>query len=242
MNYSAWVTAVNDLIQIVPANALTPASATPTGQVSFDAYIPTAIVNAETRLQRDLDLLNCYVTDSSSTLTAGMRQFTLPTDVGIFQVVSQVALIIGGVKQPAMTPVSRDYLAQVYPSDIIISTPSLPIYWCPRDQVSINVGPAPDAAYGVEIVGTQRLNPMSSTNTSNFLSINFPDLYLYSSMIEWSGFQRDYGSQSDDPKMALSWATLYQETLKSANVEEARKKFMSQGSSSRLPHPLTAQP
>lgn len=243
MTYSGWVTAVNSLLQIEPPNDGTfdPASATPTNDPNFNGYIATAILNTETRLQRDLDLLGCYVTDSSGSLTADARSFMLPTGSGTYQVVTQVSVKVGTAWQAPLTPVSRDFLEAVYPADAALASPSVPLYWCPVDQVSILVGPAPDITYPVKVVGTQRLTPLSATATSNFLTLTFPDLYLAASMVEWSGYQRDYGAQSDDPKLAVSWEQRYQDLLKGADIEEARKKFQSTGWQPRQPTQIPPQ-
>lgn len=100
-----------------------------------------------------------------------------------------------------------------------------PLYWCPNDEVSALIAPVSDIPLQAEIVGTMRLIPLSSSNTSNFLSTYLSDLYLAAVMIFMSGYQRDFGQQSDDPKLAVSWEAQYQVLLRSAEIEEARKKF-----------------
>ena len=61
------------------------------------------------------------------------------------------------------------------------------------------------------------------------------------SMIYVSAYQRNFGRQSDDPQMAQSYENQYTNLLKSAFIEEARKKFQSAGWASYSP-PAAATP
>jgi hypothetical protein len=58
---------------------------------------------------------------------------------------------------------------------------------------------------------------------------------IMASMIYVSGYQRNFGRQSDDPAMAQSYESQYQALLKGAIVEEYRKKFESGGWTSMSP-------
>jgi hypothetical protein len=100
----------------------------------------------------------------------------------------------------------------------------IPAYFALQDAATIAFGPWPDQAYPVEIVGTIRPAPLSGSNTTTTLSLYFPDLLVAACMIWLSGWMRNFGSQSDDPRMATSWESTYQGLLKSATIEEARKK------------------
>lgn len=68
-----------------------------------------------------------------------------------------------------------------------------------------------------------------------FISQYLPDLLVMASMIYISAYQRNFGKESDDPQMAMSYESQYQLLLKSATVEEARKKFDAAGWSSQSP-------
>jgi hypothetical protein len=86
-----------------------------------------------------------------------------------------------------------------------------------------------------------RIPQLSSVNYTNFLTQQFPDLYVACSMIWFAGFQANYGTQGDDPQQAVSWESQYQLLLKSAAVEEARKQFSDMFPSPSKPTGLTAQ-
>ena len=235
MDYPTWITTVCTLLEVPIANA---ASALPSTDVNFNNAYPACIDFTENRIQRELDLINTLVTDSSASTTANQRKFVLPTDVGTYIVVQQISLIVGGVRQAPALPASREFLDFAYPSDTALGAPSYPSYWAPNDGVSVLIGPSTDQAYPCEVVGTIRLKQMSATNTSNFLSVSLPDLYVAASMSWFCAYQQNWGAQASDPQMAVSWETTYKSLRDGATVEEVRKKFRSVGSSSRIPSPL----
>lgn len=242
MLYSDWTEAVMALLEIPPTDPPTYGSTTPSTETSFNILIPRIIDYTENRLQRDLDFINTIVVDATGSLTANNRAFTLPTDVGTYVVVTEAALVISGVRQAAMLPVSKEFLDAVYPSNTAASTPSHPTIWCPYNGTQILVGPPPDTTYGIEITGTQRCTQLSSTNTSNFLTLNMPDMYIAASIVYIATYQRDYGISSDDPHLAPTWEQKYKDLLASASVEELRKKFQAQGWTARLPSPIATPP
>jgi len=61
-------------------------------------------------------------------------------------------------------------------------------------------------------------------------------------MCSAAGYMRDYGSQADDPRMAMSWEQQYAQRLASANKEEMRRKFQSgDWTSETRPAPVATQ-
>lgn len=237
MDWSDFVTATADIFEIPITN---PASAEPSSSPGYNNILPRCIEQVELRLQRALDFLATYTTDATGTLTPNNRLFALPTDKGTYIVVSQVAPIVNGVRQMPMTPISREALDAFYPSDTALGSPSVPTFFAMYDNANILVGPAPDQAYGIEVVGTQRIEPLSATNTSNFLTLELPDLYLAAANVFLAGFQRDFGSQSENPQLGISWESTFQSLLKDASVEEARKKWAGVGWNSRMPSPISS--
>jgi hypothetical protein len=229
-DYASWLEGVNSILEF---DLVDPTSATPFGTDQINQFMPRAIEFAEQSVYRDLDLLATRVTDSSGVTTGSSRTFTLPTDIGRFIVLEQVSLTVGDQRQAPLLPVSKDALDAFWPSDTPPGTPSIPTMWCPVDQVSILLGPAPDAAYTVNCFGTQRPQALSSTNVTTLLTLYEPDLFFAGTMIAWADFQRD-------TEMAGAWQAVYQQKLQSVNVESFRSKLMSQGWTTRLPSPIAS--
>ncbi len=232
-----YTTYVSSLANLLPVAASDP---------GFVAVLPNIIDDAELRLYRALDLTDSSVRDSSSTLTTLTRNFNLPTSIGTFIVCDEINIITPvGTTNPelgtrnALVPTNPETLNVLWPS---VNGSTIPQYFAIIDQDSIIVGPWPDAAYTVEVVGTQRPAPLSAINPTTPLSIFFPDLLIAASMVFAAGYMKNFGSGSDDPKMATSWESHLQALLTDAKTEEARKIFTSQGWSSDDPIPATTMP
>ena len=153
-----------------------------------------------------------------------------------------------------LLPTTKEYLQYVYP---VGTTQSAPQYFAMYTSnvvttqgggasanglptITLRFGPVPDANYTVIINGTLHMQPLSSTNTTTFISTYLPDLFIMASMIYVSAFQRNFGRQSDDPAMAQSYESQYQALLKGATVEEYRKKFQGSGWTSMSPSPVAS--
>ena len=227
--YATWVAAIANETVIDPADT------------NFLAQISSSIDYGEMRLYRDLDLLSTVVRDIG-TLSANTRIFNLPSNLGRFVVTNgfNVFTPVGTVTtRNPLVPCSRDVLDMLWPSLTGAGIPSL--YAMITDQ-QIIMGPAPDQAYSIEVIGTIRPAPLSASNTTTALTLYLPDLWFAATMIFWSGYQHNWGAQSDDPRQAVSWESQYQALLASANVEEQRKRYAAGQWSSMQPAPLATPP
>lgn len=227
LTYESYIDAIARLL-VVPAN-----------DPAFLAFVPDMIDYAEQRIYRELDLLATTQADSSKALTANTRILALPTDPR-FTVVQGVNVITpagatpasGGTRVP-LVPVTKEFLDMSWPGP---GYSAVPAFFAMVTDQSIMVGPWPDQAYTVEIIGTGRPKPLTASSTPTVLSQFLPDLFVAASMVFASGRERNFGAQADDPKMAQSWEQQYQTLFASANGEELRKKFSGQaGTSSSQP-------
>lgn len=216
----------------------------------FLAMLPIWIQSAEQRILRDLDLLSTRVNDSTGVLALNSRIFTLPTEIGTFQVVETVSLKMnttGGVSgtlftQPPLTWVSKAALDAMYPDDHAVGNPSIPQWVAPYAENQIIVGPAPAAAYPVTVYGTQDPATLSADNTTTFISTELPDLMLAAEMIDVSAWLRLFSAMSEDPAQAISWTGEYEKLKGQANIEALRLKVQGAGWSYRQPNPINPQP
>jgi hypothetical protein len=201
----------------------------------FQTMLPSAIDYAEGRCYRDLDMLALQVRDSSASTSANDRNFTLPTSVGTFQVVEEISIVTpagtapdsGGTRN-VLTPASQSVVDYFWPNSTGAGVPQFFAYVSQSSisgQKNIIFGPWPSAAYRVEVTGQIQWTPLSSSNTTTFLSLYYPDLFVAASMVFLSGWMKDFGGQSDDPKMATSWESQYTTLLGGASPLEARKRM-----------------
>lgn len=234
LTYTQYVSTLQNLLVI------------PAGDSNFATDLPSIIDDASLRIFRDIDLLDTNVRDSSAAMTAGSRNFTLPSASGTFVVTDQINIITpAGTSNPesgtrnALVPTSEEMLNMLWPS---VTGSTVPAYFAVTGQNAIAVGPWPSAAYQVEVVGTIRPPALSSAVTTTLLSVYFPDLLIAASMVRAAGFLKNYGAAADDPKLALTWESHYQTLLQSALVEEDRKKLTGPGWSGKDPSPSATPP
>jgi hypothetical protein len=229
LTYATWVTTIANLAVMDPTDT------------DFVQILPSVIDYAEGRLYRELDLLNT-VTRDTGLLSTTTRTFNLPSNIGRFVVPNGINVITpsstavpdNGTRNP-LVPVSRDYLDLVWPSSTGTGLPTC--FAMITDQMVI-VGPMSDATYTAEVIGTIRPTPLSASNTTTYLTLYLPDLFVAASMIFVSGWQKNFGQQADNPQMAMSWEGQYDKLIGSANVEEQRKRFASGGWASLSPTPI----
>lgn len=211
---------------------------------NFVTFLPGCIDYAEQRIYRELDLLVSRDVDNTSFLSSGRRLVTLSSLTGGFVVVEQINVITpvtagtsNGTRNP-LTPVSKEFLDYAWPNSTLFT--GVPAYFAPIDGTTFVVGPSPDQSYPLEIIGTQRPPALSVSNSTTFLTLNLPDVFMAASMVFASAYQRDFGAQVDDPQRAASWENQYKTLRDSANVEELRKKFQGPGWQSMQPSPIAS--
>lgn len=230
--YTTYVDALIDLLSIQSAS-----------EPSFATILPSIIEYAESRIQRDMDLLATFTTDTSSVLTANNRSFTLPTQIQVLQQINVItphtANFTTGLRNPLL-PTTKEFLDAVHGSS---TGAGVPKYFAMINATTIILGPWPNYAYPVEVVGAQNLPSLytlgqTNPNATTYISNELSSLFMAASMVYGTGFQQNFGAQADNPQMSQSWENQYQLLLKSADAEDERRKFAAAGWTSYSPTPL----
>jgi hypothetical protein len=252
LTYNGFISA----IAVLAVTQTTVNSVDSTGTLHFvepnlDSIVPQMLNYAELRIQRDLDLLSLQAPKTAPyVLTFGNNTLQIPSsDILIVQNM-QVA---DGTKITPMTPVSKEWIQAIYDDSTITGAPR---YFAPLggDDASdgltsllFMIGPYPDKAYSITVTGMKRAASLfrfggtPQTNTGvTFISTYLPDLLLMASMIFVSAHQRNFSSAGSDPQMPVNYEQQYQTLLKTASIEEMRKRFHSIGGSSETPSLATA--
>jgi hypothetical protein len=233
LNYNSFVIDLANMIAV------------PTTDPAYAIALPNIIDDAEQRLYRELDLLST-VTRDTGLVAANNRNFTLPSNNGRFVGTEQMNAITPpgqtnpdlGTRNP-MLPVSKEFLDVIYPS---VAGADVPTSFAPISDQNWIVGPWPDAGYTIEVVGWIRPAPLSVSNQTTFLTLYLPDVFMAAALVMSAGYQQNFSSMGDNPQSAVSWETHVKTLLDSAKVEEIRKKFGSQGWSSKSPDPIATPP
>jgi len=169
----------------------------------------------------------------------------LPVDD--FVTIQTIAVVDGTARTP-MVPVTKEWLQNLYNDSSYAAKPQY-FAMLGGDQASggntfnnIIFGPYSNNNYSVVVNGTIRLpslykfaTTLSAASGTTFISTYLPDLLIQASMIYISQFQRNFGPAANDPSMGPTYELQYQNLLKSAFVEEARKKFEASAWSSMGP-------
>ncbi len=231
-----------------------------TAAPEFTASLSVFIQNAELRIYRELDFLSTGQQNASLKFTAGSRTLSLAGMTGVLVngfpvfpaypiVVQAVAAIIPSGDTPQagvrvrFLPATVDFIDNAWPTEGTTSPPGFPFaYYAMLDHQTVIVAPTPDQPYTAEITGTWRPAVMSATNPETYLGDYLSDLLFNACMVEATGWMRDYGQQSDDPRFALSWEAKYQEAKKNAMEEEQRRKAQDPGWQPFQPTPLSGSP
>ena len=228
-NYTQFVPMLANMLVIDPADP------------NYQLTLPNIIDDGEQRIYRELDLLNTIVRDTGGVLTPNSRNFTLPQTSGRFVVTENMNVftpVNTTTNRKQLKPVSREFMDLIWGNDAAPSTLSIPEYYAMITDQTIIVGPPPDAAYTMEVVGTIRPTPLSATNPTTFLTLYLPDLFFAECLIFGYGYLKDFGAATDDPQGSASWSAHYKDLWQSANAEEMRKKYMSQGWTPKQPNAI----
>lgn len=224
----------NDLV-----NALKNLLVDQTPSTDFTGILPSAIQYAEDRIYRELDLLAERIADFTDPVTAGTRGITCPTTISI---VEGVALLTPAGQTPpsarrnVLERASLDFIDFMYGDESAVSVPT---YFSMLSDVNIVLAPTPDSAYILEVTGTAQPQAMTSLNQSTWLGDNVPDLLLAAAMVFMTGWQKNYGAQSDDPQMSQSWENQYKTLMTSAQEFVQRQKSQDPNWSPFSPTPLS---
>lgn len=205
-----------------------PASATPSSNTDFNNFLPRILEAGEQRIYRELDFLACRQEDFTVTLSTTSRNATLPASNIVLQsanVITPAATVPSAGTRVPLEIVSKDFIDQVWPQELV--SKGVPKYIAQLSATQVIVAPTADALYKLETTGIFRPNPISATNTSTYTSLIYPDLLLFACIVVACGYQRDFGQQADDPKIAVTWESMYQTAKASTLEEEQRRKSQS---------------
>jgi hypothetical protein len=228
-SYSAFTQRVRDEAEIRADDA------------KFTAQWPAMLLDAETRLLRDLDPLVArkYLQTTFSLVPAVLGRLGTPPEL---LVVRELGFFTPAGTTTKYNPIDRKTEGFIKDYWLDRSITGLPKFFCELAHNQVLVAPSPNAAYTVEIAGTYRVaslavaSPNDGTQTT-YLSTFHGDLLFAASMVQVAGFKKNYGAMADDPASAMSWEAIYQRLLPGAQMEEGRRKSGSYADESKTQPP-----
>lgn len=219
MDYSDLVQFLSDTFTFPVADT---SSATPSSDTDINNQLPIILDQSEQRIYTDMDMLQARLQDYSSSCTADSRTVSLPTGTMVVEGVSIISQVgasaptspADGKRNPCER-MSLDFIDTCSPQES--PGTGIPSYYAPLNAETIVVAQTPDENYMVEITGTKRPAPISSTNTETYISTNYAQLLQASSGLSFAIYQKNKDS------MAM-FKDQYQTFLATAIAEEKRRR------------------
>lgn len=181
--------------------------------------IPDFITLAEARLNRELRI-RAMEYRSTMTLSAGQKYHALPG--GYLQMRN---LQLNTNPTTPLEYITPEMLDRLYGSDV---TGKPTAYSLIGDEIQL--APVPDSDYELEMAFYEQFAPLGDgvtggTVTSNWLSLNAPDVILYGALIEAEPFIKN------DERMSL-WLQAYKEAVD--KIQKADERDRHSGSTMRV--------
>tara|TARA_R100000995_G_C3466264_1_gene115851 strand:- start:145 stop:774 length:630 start_codon:yes stop_codon:yes gene_type:complete len=180
-------------------------------RTDLTSYLDTFIDLAESRMARDLRLREMETVDTTINTVSGTQSYNLPTGYLEMRYVAYQTS-----PYTFLTYLAPPDFMRVYNSGEGSGTPSH--YTIIGSQIYL--GMQPDAVKVLELGFFKRPTGLSSSNTTNDILTNFPDLYLYACLAESEPFLMN------DERLKV-WASLYKEGIKTANESAQRGRTSS---------------
>ena len=185
--------------------------------VFTDTILNGFINDAEFRILREVDSDNNrrYV---SANLIASTRFIDTPTDLLIIR----SAQIVDSELASGDTNQNRDFLqfrdtsfmSEFNPT----ATTGVPKYYSNWDETRIVIAPTPDQTYTIQLNYILKPTGLSSTNTTTYLSTEFPNGLLYACLVEAYGFLKG------PVDMLQLYDKKYQEAVKGFSIEQMGRR------------------
>lgn len=168
-------------------------------RADLTANINDFITLAESQLSRDLKTRQMELKTTLSTVV-GVNTVALPTDM----LEMRRFQVAGSYNQPLSyrTPDEQSI-------DFSSNSSGQPIVFTVIGA-NAELAPIPDAIYSLELTYRQRIPALSDTNTTNWLLTNWPDAYLWASLIAATPFIMN------DARLPV-WQGLYSQAISGIN-------------------------
>lgn len=167
--------------------------------------IPTFITMCEFEIAQNIKTLGqMEVVDS--TMLVGNPVIPKPAR---WRKTTSMTLSVGGQKQPILVR-KLEYLNN-YAQDV--TDTGVPLYYADYDYDHWLVAPTPDQAYAFEALCYTRLEPLSSSHQTNWLTQNAPNAMLFGTLKQTAPFLKN------DARLAV-WKSMFDEALAALKTED----------------------
>lgn len=167
--------------------------------------IPTFIMLAEQVLATDLKFLG-NMTVSQSTMVANQPVIDKPAR---WRKTVSMNVTVNGERKPVFLR-KYEYLREYWPDP---TQTDVPLYYCDYDYTHWLVAPTPAQAYNFEVLYYERLQPLDSSNQTNWFTIYAPQALLYGSLLQAMPFLKN------DDRVPM-WQAQYAQVVSTLQTED----------------------
>lgn len=147
------------------------------------AKIPLFIMLAEQVIAADLKILG-NITVNTSTMVQGSNIIDKPAR---WHKTVSMNVTVNGTRQPVLLR-KYEYIRNYWPDP---AETGVPLFYCDYDYTHWLVGPTPNAAYDFEVLYYERVQPLDSSNQTNWFTIYAPQALLYGSLLQAMPFLKN---------------------------------------------------
>ena len=167
--------------------------------------IPLFIMLAEQIIASQIKFLG-NLTVNTSTMTASTSIIDKPAR---WHKTVSMNITVSGERQPVLLR-KYEYLREYWPNATSTGTPE---FYSDYDYTHWLVAPTPDLAYTFEVLYYERIQPLDSSNQTNWFTIYAPQALLYGSLLQAMPFLKN------DERMAM-WKANYDQIMQTLMAED----------------------
>lgn len=153
-----------------------------TDQATIDK-IPLFIMLAEQVIASQIKFLG-NMTVQTSTMVQGQNIIDKPAR---WHKTVSMNITVAGKRYPVLLR-KYEYLREYWPDP---AQESVPKFYCDYDYTHWLVAPTPDSAYNFEVLYYERIQPLDSSNQTNWFTIYAPQALLYGSLLQAMPFLKN---------------------------------------------------
>jgi len=170
--------------------------------------IPTFIMLAEQVIAAEIKFLG-NLTVNQSNMVQGQAVIDKPAR---WHKTVSMNVTVDGVRQPVLLR-KYEYLREYWPDP---TDTDVPKFYCDYDYTHWLVAPTPDSAYTFEVLYYERIQPLDSSNQTNWFTIYAPQALLYGSLLQAMPFLKN------DERMPM-WQAQYQNIMNVLKMEDVSR-------------------
>ena len=167
--------------------------------------IPLFIMLAEQVIAAEIKFLG-NLTVNTSTMTTGSNVIDKPAR---WHKTVSMNVTVAGERQPVLLR-KYEYLREYWPNP---TSTDVPKFYCDYDYTHWMVAPTPASNYVFEVLYYERVQPLDSSNQTNWFTIYAPQALLYGSLLQAMPFLKN------DDRVPM-WQAQYQAIMQTLMTED----------------------